>query len=156
MTPHGLERNRLVCPWRFSRQEYWSGLPFCPPGDLPNPEIKPESTALQADSLLSEPPGKPWNVRMITYWWLCHFNAVSWMQVTEPWRICWALVRRGSFLENFLSFVSCFPLPLFFEFPHPCVKHFWLLSCCWFEYLMQIILCICPRFTNWFYFGQKL
>ena len=44
---------------RFSRQEYWSGLPFPPPGDLPNPGIKPRSPALQADSLLSEPPGKP-------------------------------------------------------------------------------------------------
>ena len=43
---------------RFSRQEYWSGLPFPPPGDLPNPEIKPGSPALQADSLLAEPPGK--------------------------------------------------------------------------------------------------
>ena len=100
--------------------------------------------------------GSPGMWEIIIYWWLCPFNATAWMQVTEPWRICWALVWRGSFLENFLSFVSCFPLPLFFEFPHPCVKHFWLLSCCWFEYLMQIILCICPRFTNWFYFGQKL
>ena len=43
----------------FSRQEYWSGL-LCPPaGDLPNPGIKPVSLALQADSLPSEPPGKP-------------------------------------------------------------------------------------------------
>jgi len=42
----------------FSRQEYWSGLPFPPPGDLPNPGIKPGSPAFQADSLLSEPPGK--------------------------------------------------------------------------------------------------
>ena len=40
----------------FSRQEYWSGLPFLPPGDLPNPGIKPESLALQVDSLPSEPP----------------------------------------------------------------------------------------------------
>ena len=40
------------------RQEYWNGLPFPPPGDLPNPGIKPGSPALQADSLLSEPPGK--------------------------------------------------------------------------------------------------
>ena len=40
----------------FSRQEYWSGLPFPPPGDLPDPGIEPGSTALQADSLLSEPP----------------------------------------------------------------------------------------------------
>ena len=43
----------------FSRQEYWSGLPFPSPGDLPNPWIEPRSPALQADSLLSEPPGKP-------------------------------------------------------------------------------------------------
>ena len=41
----------------FSRQEYWSGLPFPSPRDLPNSEIKPESPALQADTLPSEPPG---------------------------------------------------------------------------------------------------
>jgi len=39
----------------FSRQEYWSGLPFPSPGDLPDPGIEPGSPALQADSL----PGKP-------------------------------------------------------------------------------------------------
>ena len=43
----------------FSRQEYWTGLPFPSPGDLPNPGIEPGSLALQADSLPSEPPGKP-------------------------------------------------------------------------------------------------
>ena len=42
----------------FSRQEYWSGLPCPPPGDLPKPGIKPRSPSLQADSLPSEPPGK--------------------------------------------------------------------------------------------------
>src|SRR5574341_1139765 len=42
----------------FSRQEYWSGLLCLPPGDLPNPGIKPRSPTLQADSLLSEPPRK--------------------------------------------------------------------------------------------------
>ena len=41
----------------FSRQEYWSGLPFPYPGDLPKPEIKPRSLALEADSLPSETPG---------------------------------------------------------------------------------------------------
>ena len=46
-------------PMGFSRQESWSGLPFPSPGDLSNPGIKPGSSALQADSLLSEPPGKP-------------------------------------------------------------------------------------------------
>ena len=59
----------FVTPWtiaykgppsmEFSRQEYWSGLPFPSPGDLPNPGIEPRSPALQADSLPSEPPGKP-------------------------------------------------------------------------------------------------
>ena len=42
----------------FSRQEYWSGLPFPPPGDLPDPGIKPGSPVLQADSLSTKPPGK--------------------------------------------------------------------------------------------------
>ena len=45
----------------FSRQEYWSGLPFPSPGDLPNPGIEPGSPALEADALTSEPPGKPCN-----------------------------------------------------------------------------------------------
>ena len=43
----------------FSRQEYWSGLPFPSPGDLPNPGVEPGSSALQTDALSSEPPGKP-------------------------------------------------------------------------------------------------
>ena len=43
----------------FSSQEYCSGLPFPSPGDLPDPGIEPWSPALQADALLSEPPGKP-------------------------------------------------------------------------------------------------
>ena len=43
----------------FSRPEYWSGYLFPSPGDLPNPEIKPRSPALQAESLPSEPPEKP-------------------------------------------------------------------------------------------------
>ena len=43
----------------FSSEEYWSRLPFPSPGDLPNPGIEPRSPALKADSLLSEPLGKP-------------------------------------------------------------------------------------------------
>ena len=42
----------------FSRQEYWSGLPFPSPGDLPNPGIEPGSPALEADALTSEPPNE--------------------------------------------------------------------------------------------------
>ena len=56
----------FVTPWtvahqaspsmEFSRHEYWSGLPFPSPGNLPNPGIEPMSPALQADALPSEPP----------------------------------------------------------------------------------------------------
>jgi len=51
-------RNRVSNTMGFSRQAYWSGLPFTPPGDLPDPGIKPVplvSLALQADSLPAEP-----------------------------------------------------------------------------------------------------
>ena len=70
MKVKSLSRVRLsATPWteayqapqamEFSRQEYWSGLPFPSPGDLPNPGIEPGSPALQADALSSEPPGNP-------------------------------------------------------------------------------------------------
>ena len=58
----------LATPWTvdcqalstgFSRQEYWSGLPFPSPGDLPDPGIEARSPVLQADSLPTELPGKP-------------------------------------------------------------------------------------------------
>ena len=41
----------------FSRQEHWSGLPFPPPEDLPDPGMEPTSPTLQADALLTDPPG---------------------------------------------------------------------------------------------------
>ena len=50
----------------FSRKDYWSGLPFSSPGDLPDPGIEPGSPALQADSLPSEPPGKLMMTLVIT------------------------------------------------------------------------------------------
>ena len=53
------EACQISLSMEFSRQEYWSGLPFPSPRDLPNPGIKPRSPTLQADSLPSEPPGKP-------------------------------------------------------------------------------------------------
>ena len=46
----------------FFRQEYWSGLPFPSPGDLPVPKIEPGSPALQADALPSEPQGSPYYI----------------------------------------------------------------------------------------------
>ena len=59
----------FVTPWTaafqaplsmgFSRQEYWSGLPFPPPEDLPDPETKPVSAALPGEFFTTEPPGNP-------------------------------------------------------------------------------------------------
>ena len=51
----------------FSRQEYCSGLPFPPSGDLSDPAIEPGSPALQTDALLSEPPGTPWGLAVNVY-----------------------------------------------------------------------------------------
>ena len=48
---------------KFSRQEYWIGLPFPSSGDLPDTEIEHRSPALQADSLPAEPPGKPGDLK---------------------------------------------------------------------------------------------
>ena len=80
-----LSRVRLfVTPWAvahqgplsmgFSRQEYWSGLPFPSPGDLPHPGIEPRSPALQANSLPSELPGKP---NLSFCGWLFPFSVLS-------------------------------------------------------------------------------
>ena len=72
----------VVTPWTvtqqdplslgFPRQEYWSGLPFPPPEDLPDPGIEPRSPALQVDSLPSELPGKA-NARHCSTLIMCAF-----------------------------------------------------------------------------------
>ena len=49
--------HQVLCPWGFSRQEYWNGLPLSPPEDLPTSGIKPRSPTLWADSFPSKPPG---------------------------------------------------------------------------------------------------
>ena len=66
---HTLLCQTLATPWTvadqaplslgFSRQEYWSGLPFPSPRDLPDPGVEHSSPPLQKDSIPSEPPGKP-------------------------------------------------------------------------------------------------
>ena len=57
LQPHGLCAHQAPLSVEFSRQKYWSGLPFPSPEDLSDPQIKLGSPALQADSLPSEPPG---------------------------------------------------------------------------------------------------
>ena len=65
----------------FSRQEYWSGLPFPSPRDIPNPGIKPGSPTLQADALPSEPPGK-----QLLDWNICVYMH---LYIHIPWRCTW-------------------------------------------------------------------
>ena len=72
------EADQATLSMEFSRQEYWSGLSFPSPGDLPDPGIEPGSPTLQADNLWSEPPGKPLLVTYFIFssvclglpWWL--------------------------------------------------------------------------------------
>ena len=61
----------------FSRQEYWSGLPFPSPGDLPNPGIEPGFPALQADSLPSEPPVPEAMLNMCSF--LTYYHQMRWI-----------------------------------------------------------------------------
>ena len=68
---------RLLCPQEFSRQEYWSSLPCPPPGDIPNLGIEPRTPTLQADSLPSEPPGKPIHTHTHTYTHIYRLTHIS-------------------------------------------------------------------------------
>ena len=56
LRPYGLQPTWLPCPWNFSRQEYWSRLPFLPPRDLPDPGIKPSSPILPSGFFATAPP----------------------------------------------------------------------------------------------------
>ena len=62
-TPWGIACQAPL-PMEFSKQEYWSGLSFPSPGDLPHPGTEPRSPALESDSLVSESPGKPLYARV--------------------------------------------------------------------------------------------
>ena len=95
LQPHGLQTTRVLCPGGFSRQEYWSGLLCPPPGDLPDPGIEPRSLmspTLQADSLPSEPPGKPTRMFivalfMIAKWFTCPADEQTKPSIPIGWNI---------------------------------------------------------------------
>ena len=71
----------------FSRQEHWSGLPLPSPGDLPYPEVELTSPALQADSLLTEPPGSPCNwVNLLCFLGICIIHVSSHSISLSPWK----------------------------------------------------------------------
>ena len=99
----------------FSRQEYWSGLPFPSPRDLPDPGIEPGSPVLQVDSLLSEQPGKP--IKGI-HTGLSHTLSLYWNITTH--RTCENVLRCGIVKETTAALSKLmFPkhsLPGFFFF----------------------------------------
>ena len=100
---HGLWPTRLLCPWRFSRQEYWSGLPCPPPGDLLNLGIELRSSALWVDSLLSEPPGKPMSTG------LCSLSLLQGIFLTQE--LNWGILncRRILYQLNYQGSPVCTP-----------------------------------------------
>ena len=79
----------FVTPWTvayqvplsmgFSSQEYWSGLLFPSPEDLPDPGIEPRSPALQADALLSEPEVRKIHIFLHSHWWSHTVTRLTWM-----------------------------------------------------------------------------
>ena len=97
----------------FSRQEYWSGLPFPSPGDLPNPGIKPRSPTLQADSLLSEPPGKHWTnstvyVKQTLSFILGLWNLDSLQQGMPMWIALCKISAHWSLTNFTCMFTTCY------------------------------------------------
>ena len=73
LQPQGMQPARLLCPWGFSWQEHWSGLPCPPPGDLPNLGTEPGSPIYQADSSPAELPAiSSLYFRVKSYWIFFH------------------------------------------------------------------------------------
>ena len=101
----------------FSKQEYWSGLPRPPPGDLPNPGIEPMSPALQADSLLTELQGKPILILLLLLL-LSHFSRVR-IFVTL-WTVAHQAPQSMGFSRQ--GYWSGLPRPPPGDLPNPGIK----------------------------------
>ena len=87
----------------FSRQEYWSGLPCPPPGDLLNPGIEPRSPTLHADYLPSKLPGKPMNTGMGSV------SLLQWIFPTQESNLCLLHCRRILHQLSYQGIPSGFP-----------------------------------------------
>ena len=138
---HGMQPARLLCPWGFSRQVYWSGLPCPPPGDLPDPGIKPRSPALQVDSLPSEPPGKPMCMHISPLFWIPFPYRSS--QRTEKSSLC--LLSRFSLVIYFIHSINnvCRSIPISQLIPPPPLPP--LVSIYLFSMAVSLFL-LCPKF----------
>ena len=96
----------------FSRQENWSGLPWRPPRDLPNPNIEPRPSSLQANSLLSDPSGKPKNTGV---------GSLSLLHGNFPTQdLNWSLLHCRQFLYQ-LSYLGSPELPYDPAIPLLCI-----------------------------------
>ena len=103
---HYVVPNFLATPWtvtlqaplsvEFSRQEYWSGLPFPSPGDLPDPGMEPMSSALAGEFFTTEPPGKSFSSNYLTpLWkisWPCNYGCQC--------SVCFFTINITHFLPN--------------------------------------------------------
>ena len=107
----------FVTPWTaahqaplsmiFSRQGYWSGLPFPSPGDLPNPGIKPGSPALRADSLLTELQGKPCLIKVLTF--SCCVTLTKFLNLSEGYfPLFFFFLFNNCYCLSFLKCISLF------------------------------------------------
>ena len=121
MTPWTVARQAPLS-MEFSRQEFWSGLPFPSTRDLPNPGTEPRSPALQADSLPSELPGKHrYQTRVF------HVSCISrWVFITStPWEThsnpAYCLPNSIPFHPSSHSHLFWFPIKVVF-LPFPCIS----------------------------------
>ena len=107
----------------FSRQGYWSGLPFPSPGDLTNPGTEPRSPALQADTLPSEPRGKPQgnlvSERIVGITCTSCFNTIFPREETESWCLCHDHVGRTPLSCHLQLYSPLRPPP---SSPSPCSR----------------------------------
>ena len=108
----------------FSGQEYWSGLPFPSPGDLPDPGVEPRSPTLQANALTSAPPGKPVFLKMSVEkkkkYTALLYSAVSWSS--------WENVANVSFVISILALCHC---DYHSPWPRECLMYSVISDCLW-------------------------
>ena len=106
----------------FPRQEFWSGLPLPPPGDLPNPVIEPGFPALQADSLPTELEGSP----QLTNYWVLNFTVCVYIYVYTYTHyimciiyctyICWMCVYIYNFQVFYYTYMHTYNFSSFYLF----------------------------------------
>ena len=122
MRLHGLQPTTPLF-MGFPRQEYWSGLPFPSPGDLPDPEIKPTPPAVAGRVFTTEPPGKPY-LRTCA----CMLRRVP--LLVTPWTVaCQTPLSMGFSRQDYWNVLPCPPPG---NLPNPGIWNphlLWLLRC---------------------------